>query len=581
MFESIDRTTETSLQKSVESDRLEAHVDALTGLHRYPGTDDQWEAAEYVVDTLESYGVDATIETFEAYTSVPDEGSVTVTSPIHREMTAITTAFSANTPEIGVSADVVYVPENETSAPELAHVEGRVVLTRGLPTPGVVKALDDAGAAAVVFESITPEHVHEMIVSPVWGTPSTKDADDLPSLPVAEVYPDDGRWLRETVAGNDVELTVRTQTTTELTTLPCPIGRIDGTESDRYFLIGNHIDSWYEGVTDNGTAVAATLEIARVFSESPPKRGVHFGFWPGHSMGRYAGSSRYADEHWLDLRQNGVGYLHLDLNGLVGADQLWFQHMAEVETEHLNVLEAASIPLQERTDDSESFLGSTDRPARNSDQSFWGTGLSSMLSGARFDDGHEDAGPVGGGWWWHTPDDTRDKVDLDLLVEEVELYLALTSRFCNSSVLPHDYAATCRDIRAAVTEIDDAADGTVDFTPINNRLDVLEDSLDSLATALDSATGTNEVETDVEDVQVALGNVLIPTLYMDREAYEQEPALPYRILPSLRIAETLPDLTGPKRRFAEISVRRGINRVSHRLDEAIGLVDEFATHEGE
>jgi hypothetical protein len=30
-----------------------------------------------------------------------------------------------------------------------------------------------------------------------------------------------------------------------------------------------------------------------------------------------------------------------------------------------------------------------------------------------------------GGWWWHTPEDTRDKVDLDILVEETALYVGL------------------------------------------------------------------------------------------------------------------------------------------------------------
>jgi Iap family predicted aminopeptidase len=148
----------------------------------------------------------------------------------------------------------------------------------------VIRTLDTANATAVIFESVTPGEVYGMIVSPIWGTPSAENASGLPDLPVAEVYPEDGQWLRETAAGDDVELTVYTRTITELTTLPCPIGQIAGTDSDRYLLIGNHIDSWHEGVTDNGTAAAASLEIARVFAENPPKRGVRFGFWPGHSM---------------------------------------------------------------------------------------------------------------------------------------------------------------------------------------------------------------------------------------------------------------------------------------------------------
>jgi Zn-dependent M28 family amino/carboxypeptidase len=180
------------------------------------------------------------------------------------------------------------------------------------------------------------------------------------------------------------------------------------------------------------------MELARVFAENPPKRGVVFGFWPGHSMGRYAGSTQYADQNWLDLRENGVAYLHIDLNGLDGADQLWFQHMAEVEDEHLDVLEAGPLALGTGSGDGD-LINTSDRPGRNSDQSFWGAGLSSLLSGARFSATHEDSGPIGGGWWWHTPADTRDKVDVDLLVAEVQLYAALISRFTNSVVLPRDF----------------------------------------------------------------------------------------------------------------------------------------------
>ena len=142
------------------------------------------------------------------------------------------------------------------------------------------------------------------------------------------------------------------------------------------------------------------------------------------------GSAWYADTNWLDLRRNGVAYLHIDLPGLKGADSLWYQHMAELADEHFDAMQSATT-LELRGQE-ESYLGATGRPARNSDQSFWGTGLSSLLSGGRLSPNTEEGGPVGGGWWWHTPEDTADKVDYDVMIEETRLYLALAARIQSS-----------------------------------------------------------------------------------------------------------------------------------------------------
>jgi len=554
---------------------MDAHFDVFEDLARVSGTEDEWAASEYVVETLESYGVDAEIRELEALISTPESADVTVTTPEHREIsTAITTSFGASTPPAGVDGEVVYLPELTDDALASADVAGKLVFTRGLPTPEPIADLKAAGAAGVVFESLGGDNLHEMIVTPIWGTPSQDDADRIPDLPVVEITDDDGEWLRRKADEGPVEATIRTQVTTELTTLPCPVGRIEGAESDRYMVMGNHVDSWYEGVTDNATAMAATMEVARVVAEADedPHRGLLFGFWPAHSTGRYAGSAWYADEEWLDLRENGVCYLHADLNGLKGADGIWFQHMAELEDEHLDAIESATdLPLR---DDDESWLGGSGRPARNSDQSFWGAGLSSLLSGARLDPATEEGGPIGGGWWWHTPEDTRDKVDMDVLVEETRLYVALAGRFCYSPVLPHDYTAAVEDVRTVLSDIESAADR--EFDEVHAALDELAEAVaDANALIDDCAASDPALAADAEDLQVRLGNHLVPALYMEREEYGHDPALPHRRLPYLRVAEDLPDLSGRERRYAETSVRRGRNRLADRVGRATEAARRF------
>jgi hypothetical protein len=568
MIEPINRTAEDEIIDGIDPAEMEGHVDSLCGLERLSGGEDERKAAEYVCETLESYGVDVTLEEFEGYVSVPEHSEVEIRHPTQRTMESITVAFSASTPASGVHGELISVDADalidETNERELA---GKLLLVDSLPNPSLALAADEQGAAGLICLSPN-EHHYEGSVSSVWGTPTPETFEDLPNLPVAELAGPDGEWLRTRLDGGSVEATLRTDVSTEIRTLPCPVGRIDGTESDRYFVVGNHIDSWHEGVTDNATAVATTLEIARLFADRKPKRGLVFGFWPAHSTGRYAGSAWYADTNWLDLRKNGVAYLHIDLPGLVGANEIWYQHMAEVGDEHLDIIrEVVAFDPQEGA---ESYLGSVGRPARNSDQSFWGTGLSSLLSSARLTPGTAEGGPIGGGWWWHTPEDTRDKVDMDVLVEETKLYVALAARICESPVLPHDYTATVDDIKTVLDGLDS---GTISFDPLYNDLAVLRTELTSAYDAVATGAETDhQLAAAFEDLQVELGNLLIPAVYMTRQEYEHEPKGPHRLLEELQPVATS---TEQGQRFAGISCQRGVTRLQHRVRRATRGTQEF------
>lgn len=45
-----------------------------------------------------------------------------------------------------------------------------------------------------------------------------------------------------------------------------PVATLRG-ESEDYILISGHYDSWHKGATDNATANALMLEMARIFSK--------------------------------------------------------------------------------------------------------------------------------------------------------------------------------------------------------------------------------------------------------------------------------------------------------------------------
>ena len=61
--------------------------------------------------------------------------------------------------------------------------------------------------------------------------------------------------------------------------LPLATAEIPGTDgSGDFLLVGAHVDSWYEGITDNATGDAALIEMARVLAAQRDalRRGVRF-----------------------------------------------------------------------------------------------------------------------------------------------------------------------------------------------------------------------------------------------------------------------------------------------------------------
>jgi len=67
---------------------------------------------------------------------------------------------------------------------------------------------------------------------------------------------------------------------------------------DEYVIVGGHIDSWdgAQGVIDNGTGVATTLEAARLLmaAGARPRRTIRFMLWGGEEQGLW-GSRSYVD----------------------------------------------------------------------------------------------------------------------------------------------------------------------------------------------------------------------------------------------------------------------------------------------
>ena len=279
---------------------------------------------DVLVGRLRSYGIQPTVHEADLYLSLPGEASVTAAG---RTLRAKAPAASASAPD-GVEAELIHVPADyaraaddvfgEVDASEAARaaVRGRIVVSEGYANPANVSRFQAWGAVAVI--AINPgAYVHWGTCTTVWGNPGLDDLDRVPRIPAVNVSRPDGDALLE-LARAGGRATVRTVMEEGWFRSKLPVVEIPGTEyPDEFVLLHGHIDAWDAGVGDNATGNATMLEVARILHQHRRelKRSVRIAWWPGHSTGRYAGSTWYVDRFALELDEGCVVQINCDSPG--------------------------------------------------------------------------------------------------------------------------------------------------------------------------------------------------------------------------------------------------------------------------
>jgi hypothetical protein len=405
-----------------------------------------------------------------------------------------------------------------------------------------------------------------MTVTTIWGAPTPESAPLLPRNPIVAVRRPDGDGLRDRLArGEKVRVRIEGDVVTRWRKTELVVARINGgAEKEKFVLIGGHIDSWHEGVTDNASGNAAMLEAARLLHRNRERlrRSVRVAWWPGHSPGRYAGSTWYADHFYSDLRENAVAHINIDSIGTRSATRYTATHMAELERFNLDLIKAKT---------GQEPKGS--RPGKVADESFVGIGVPSVRFSKSIPEGSPDRGVAdgsGGSWWWHSREDSRDKVDLDLLVEETELLVAMSEGLTVSPLLPYDFRATAKEMKEKLLAIENY--DTRNLVSLVERFARQAESFASLA------------ERPVAD-PIAFNQGLIRvsralnSVYYSRSGpYDQDANELIPRFPGLAMASELSrlDRSSNEARFLEVRLKREENRIEEALREAIAVAEAMS-----
>jgi len=588
----MPKDPEQAVRHAVSAAKLMEYTRNIARWVRTSGSEPEARAFDYLETTLRGFGLEPHREQHDALISWPGAASLEVAGTPPRHVECITHSFGASTPPDGLDAEVVDLGAGDFGA---APLRGKVGLVNGLAMPPLARAAEEAGLAGVIC--INPPELHEMIVSTVWGAPTPETVGRLPKLVAISVREHDGAVLRARTREGTLRVRIHAAVDTRWRETPILTADLQGRDDpDRYVLFSGHVDSWHYGAMDNGSANAVMLETARIMSKRRARlrRGIRYAFWSGHSHGRYSGSTWYADHHWEDLYRNAVLHLNVDSSGAKGAS---------VMSDSLTMAETWASAAHALKDVTGQDLDHR-RVSRMGDQSFWGIGVPSMFVGVSAQPAGESAAGAalasltgaprtssgGLGWWWHTTDDTLDKIDRANLRRDAEVYALVLWRWCTAPVLPLDYRAAAAELGDSLRHIQHAAGDAFDLTPpldavtrLTGAVERLHASAERLEAAVGTGRGTRkqrDAASLVNDTLMRAGRALIPMNYTSTGAFDHDLAVPIPPIPVLQSAGRLRGLSRGSNEYHALETRlvRERNKVTHVIGAAAEAIGHALKH---
>jgi hypothetical protein len=552
---------------SPDVDRLMGHINEFSQRVKLSGTPQELESFHYLRREMEAYDYRTELLSHDAYISLPVRAKVEIEGVSLR---CITHSMSQSTLPGGLNGALIHVGEGAEADFVHRNVAGKIVVVDGIATEEVAAFASAAGAIGQIHVSPN-EHLYEMCVSPVWGSPSQHTRTELPTTVICTISKQEGDGLRQRLAaGETVEAHIEAEVDTGWRKTPILVADLSAPGGDGeapFVLFSGHHDTWHFGVMDNGGANATMLEAARLLAAERGrwKRGLRICFWSGHSHGRYSGSAWYADEYFDELDRRCVAHVNVDSTGGEGASVL-------TNSAVIDELRAVAFEAIE-TVSGQKHAGR--RHGRAADQSFWGVGIPSMFGSLS----HQPPSPTkmltALGWWWHTPHDTAEHIDAANLARDTKIILLALHRLLTDEVLAHDYSVYARSLDDELRRMGAALAGRFDISCLQTGAQELE----RLATELQqrSAGASEEQAHTINGGLMRLSRLLVPLNYTAGDRFRHDPALPSTPWPSLegiRELSRLPD-GSPDTAFYAVHARQTRNRIAHSLREANAILRDL------
>lgn len=443
--------------------------------NRISGGGQDAKAAAYIVDTLNSYGLEASVQEFDTYTSSIGSARLEVLGDELWTPEVRPCLHIENTPAEGFEAELVAVGPGGEEDYVGKDVRGKIVLAEvsySPATPEKARLAHRHGAAGMILMNwgrADQDFIPWRALKAVWGNPTRETWEGIPRLFALAVTRRDGERLKALSLERKLKIRMHVSGERRWARVGQPVAWLRAPESspeaDQFVVVSGHLDAWEPGVTDNATGNAVQLELARVLAQrrAELKRSVVFCFWNGHEIAEAAGSTYFVDTHWEQLNRSGVAYLNIDSVGMKGADHLVINSSPELSAAHLGLPGLPEAGLELRS------------LQRIGDQSFFGVGVPSIA--ARHGFPAELVREWNGatlGWWNHTEEDTFEQLDESVFAADARFWSALTWRFLTSTDLPFSAAALVADLQERLDSMVAAGESPVALEQVGAMLASLQ-----------------------------------------------------------------------------------------------------------
>ncbi|WP_201274102.1 M28 family peptidase [Microvirga brassicacearum] len=554
--------------------------------NRKSGGGQDLAAGQYVVETLSSYGLDASLQPFETFDSDIGEAFVALDDPGGTPITARPCLHAEPTPEAGLIAELIDVGPGGLSDYDGKDVRGKFVLAEvsyAPATPEKARIAASMGAAGIVLMNWGSDEGKEIpwrALKSVWGNPTPENWGDIPRISGVSISRSDGIMLRRKMAQGPVTLHIRLTASRLWRTLYQPLAWLnapaDAPERDQFVIVSGHIDSWNPGVTDNITGMSVMMEIAHLLSRQRDRlrRSVVFCFWNGHEVAEAAGSTYFVDSHWERINRDAVAYVNIDSVGMKGTEEFHINscpELADFSAEMSKAVFAGTLPQKVTT------------LRRVGDQSFFGVGVSAATGRHSYSPAVvKDQNGATLGWYNHTEFDTIDVVDEAALEADLDWCSRYVHALVTKPVLPQRFGMRLADLEERFAAMIGDGSDPADLARIPMALATLKSEIGWFEAYLDGAAATapDAVRIRANRLILRLSRLLTFLTSSAIGRYGQDSygvstlAQPVPALACLQDYRTLPADT-LQARLLKTKLMRLRQSITDALEAARNLIDDF------
>ena len=508
----ISALTEAVISE-IRQENIEETTIAFSHWKRASASPDAEAAADYLLEKLEEYGIPHQRLLFSGYMSSAVSASLEILGENSRSFDVVPCGFTKNTEDLvgELYYDSLSEKNNLTNIEKEERFEafkGKIILTREYCSDIAYEAAA-AGALGIIGMYNSPEEVpHYFGASNHNGTPTPDNRHLLPTLPCIDCTKSAGEYLIAQMRKGPVRVRMSALADTGVKLASIPVAFIQGSE-ENFVMMDGHYDSHCEGMTDNGAGDAIILELARCLHKNRHllKRSILVCWWAGHEFGQYAGSTWFSDTYFEKLRDRCVAHINIDVAGSRGAERI------RARTTQMEGRSFTAERIQR-------FTGFEAQPyiqlPHLGEQSFLGreVPITIMLKYEAAPE-KQKVWPVGGGYWWHSREDTLDKVDYANAMRDAKINAEMICEIANSRHLPVDMPAFLAEMRKLLLEIASALNQDFELAPVFSHLERLEKKVLELCNAM---KGQQETDTIVQKTAGAL----IQMVYTYTSPYEYD-----------------------------------------------------------